>query len=577
MRRWIRLQCAFLGAATLASAGPSSSFATWQQAKFTAQELANPAVSGPNAVYGADGLTNLSKYALGLEPKQDATAGLPVVSTTATDWVYTYARPTSTTDIAYEVEVSADFISWTGAGLTYQFVSTNAGVDVWQARYPLASAPNAFFRLKVVSAGPATVTVAATAATTDESGAVSGAFTLARTGDNSADLAVSYNLGGTALNGFDFNGLPGTIIIPAGSSSVPLPVAPKPDFLAESTETVVLTVAGGAGYAIGAQNAATVTIADRPSTLYLATLRPEAGATGSTSSGVASILLSASGTLASVSVSFSNLSSTEVVAHLEIGSTGDYVFSLSNGQVMNSLWTLAPTGQYSSADLLNALRSGNLTVGIDTVNYPTGEVTGTFVLGAGSQTFVAPSPPPPLPGGPPGAADAARLLTQATFGPQQAEVDALAAGSLSTWIDYQLTVPASSHIFAALTDQGTFGGNSDGTMNPANRQAGWFKTVLTAPDQLRQRVGFALSELFVVSDVSIDRPDGLANYYDLLCHGAFGNFRTLLETVTLSPIMGNYLSSLRNAKAERVAGKTPRATRALFKFLGAMRGAAVAS
>ena len=65
-------------------------FLSWQLGKFTAGELLDANISGPNAVYGQDRLPNLVKYALGLEPKQNITTGLPAVSTTATDWVYTY-------------------------------------------------------------------------------------------------------------------------------------------------------------------------------------------------------------------------------------------------------------------------------------------------------------------------------------------------------------------------------------------------------------------------------------------------------------------------------------------------------
>ncbi|HVT71911.1 MAG TPA: immunoglobulin domain-containing protein, partial [Lacunisphaera sp.] len=79
-------------------------FGAWANAKFTSGELADANLSGPNAVYGQDGLPNLVKYALGLEPKQNITTGLPAVTTTATDWVYTYSRPSDRTDITYDVE-----------------------------------------------------------------------------------------------------------------------------------------------------------------------------------------------------------------------------------------------------------------------------------------------------------------------------------------------------------------------------------------------------------------------------------------------------------------------------------------
>ena len=112
--------------------------------------LSNINISGPNAVYEQDGLPNLVKYALGLEPKQNITTGLPVVSTTGSDWVYTYTRPSSVTDLTYSVEVSTDLTNWTSAGVTHEYVSTSGGIDTWRGRYPLASAANVFFRLKVV-------------------------------------------------------------------------------------------------------------------------------------------------------------------------------------------------------------------------------------------------------------------------------------------------------------------------------------------------------------------------------------------------------------------------------------------
>jgi uncharacterized protein (DUF1800 family) len=92
----------------------------------------------------------------------------------------------------------------------------------------------------------------------------------------------------------------------------------------------------------------------------------------------------------------------------------------------------------------------------------------------------------------------------------------------------------------------------------AHRQSAWWKIVVTGPDQLRQRVAFALSEILVASDLNgtIGQwQEGAANYYDIFVNGAFGNFRDVLEQVSLNPIMGIYLSSLRNAKAAN--GTTP--------------------
>ncbi|MBK8858082.1 MAG: hypothetical protein IPN11_10555 [Opitutaceae bacterium] len=127
----------------------NASFSSWAQTYFTNGELIDANVSGPNAVYGLDGLPNLVKYALGLDPTVDATTGQPEVSTTATEWVYTYTRPVDRTDIIYAVEVSTNLTSWGAPTTAAVLISTVGDVETWQAKHPLASATNAYFRLRV--------------------------------------------------------------------------------------------------------------------------------------------------------------------------------------------------------------------------------------------------------------------------------------------------------------------------------------------------------------------------------------------------------------------------------------------
>jgi len=85
------------------------------------------------------------------------------------------------------------------------------------------------------------------------------------------------------------------------------------------------------------------------------------------------------------------------------------------------------------------------------------------------------------------------------------------------------------------------------------RQHKWLIEAIDGNDQLRQRIAFAYSQIFVVSDVPenlrIAQPT-LATYYDLLSEHAFANYRELIEAVTLSPAMGIYLSMLQNAKGD---------------------------
>jgi uncharacterized protein (DUF1800 family) len=408
--------------------------------------------------------------------------------------------------------------------------------------------------------GPETVTVAATDPSADTSGNNPGMVTVARTGDTSGPLTVTYSVGGSAVNGIDYQGLPGSVTIPAYQSSAPIRITPNPTLSQASSSTVILTLTSGIGYTLGASGPATVTIQNIPPTLFVAQIRPTSGAAGSTGSGVATILVSADGSLTSVSVSFSNLTSGEVVAHLAIGgdqNNGTFVFNLPNGQVANVPWTPTASGTYSAAQVVASLSSGNLYVEIDSATYPGGELGGQFITSAGSQVFMAPPPPPSINLSTVSTADAPRFLTQATFGPKPADIGTLQTQGYSAWIASQMALPETSHLSATNADAAAYPNTGQYTVVQNNRQAAWWLISVTAPDQLRQRVAFALSEIFVTSDVAsqlANAPDGLASYYDLLANDAFGNFRQLLQDLTLSPAMGNYLNMLRNAKANSSKG-----------------------
>jgi uncharacterized protein (DUF1800 family) len=87
----------------------------------------------------------------------------------------------------------------------------------------------------------------------------------------------------------------------------------------------------------------------------------------------------------------------------------------------------------------------------------------------------------------------------------------------------------------------------------------WFRNALHGSDQLRQRVAFALSEIMVVSQLGVlgDMTYSLGGYYDLLSRNAFGNYRELIEEVTLHPAMGVYLSMLGNERPDPVLNIRP--------------------
>jgi uncharacterized protein (DUF1800 family) len=416
----------------------------------------------------------------------------------------------------------------------------------------------------VSPAGPAIVSLTAPKTSANEAG-LGGEFVVTRSGDTFAPLTVNYGVSGSATNGLDYPPLLGTVTIPSGATSVSIPLLPLADTTVESTESVTLTLGGGNNYALGSAVTGTVSIADSPGTLYVATLRPAASAAGSAASGLATIVLSASGTIATVNVSFSNLGSGQVGAHLFLGNStaaGDYVLNLPLGQVTGAQWSIGPTATYTSAQILDALRNGLIYVGLDSAQHPAGELRGAFLGALGSQTFTPPGAPPAVALNGISATDAARLLMQGTFGPRQGEIEALTGGAINAWIDAQLALPATSHRARIQNEVAYLPATNppENVPQPAHRQYAWFYNVLQGPDQLRQRVAFALSQILVVSDATLagqQFAEPLANYYDLLVNGAFGNYRTLLEQVSLSPVMGTYLSHLRNAKADPVAGTNP--------------------
>jgi uncharacterized protein (DUF1800 family) len=294
--------------------------------------------------------------------------------------------------------------------------------------------------------------------------------------------------------------------------------------------------------------------------LYLANLTPLPGATGSSATGTATIQVSSDGSSANVDVLFSNLSSEQITAHLTVGGTGSkgtFVFGLGTGQIINKPWTFTPTGNFTSASLLAALASGELYVEIDSTDYPSGELGGQFLLGSGSQTFTPPPAAPPVNLGVVTQDDAARFLAQATFGPTLNDINTLVSEGYTVWLANQMALPETSHLSATRADAAAFPNTSQFPVIEQDRYAAWWKVSVTAPDQLRQRVAFALSEIFVTSDVAsqlTNQPEALANYYDMLANDAFGNFRQLLQDVTLSPVMGNYLNMLRNAAANPALG-----------------------
>ncbi|MGB5720907.1 MAG: DUF1800 domain-containing protein [Woeseiaceae bacterium] len=173
--------------------------------------------------------------------------------------------------------------------------------------------------------------------------------------------------------------------------------------------------------------------------------------------------------------------------------------------------------------------------------------------GGGGGSTTPPPPPPPPP--PVTKAEAYQLLNQGSFGATEAEAERVISMRQEAWVEEQFQKPLSlqlPHLQSLPPPHFPFQLHED-------RVDIWFRNALNGEDQLRQRVAFALSEVMVVSQLGAlgNLPYAVADYYDVLARNAFGNYRELLEEVTLHPAMGVYLSMLGNEKPDPVLNIRP--------------------
>ena len=185
----------------------------------------------------------------------------------------------------------------------------------------------------------------------------------------------------------------------------------------------------------------------------------------------------------------------------------------------------------------------------------------------------SPPPPPPPPAPPPAPViekpstrmEAARFLTQATFGPTEPQIDRVMQLGYAAWIDEQLAMPAVS--YRANWEAADARIKAANANNSANNSAGqtevleaFWTQAIAGPDQLRLRMAYALSQIFVISvvDGTVNgQPRAVAAWLDLLASQGLGNYRDLLEAVSRHPLMGAYLSHLRNQRADARTGRVP--------------------
>ncbi len=141
------------------------------------------------------------------------------------------------------------------------------------------------------------------------------------------------------------------------------------------------------------------------------------------------------------------------------------------------------------------------------------------------------------------ASAAARFLDQATWGPTPASIAQLQQMGIDNWLNAQFALNTSN-----IPDQPVLTSTGTNNYDISPVQAAFFQNTVTEQDQLRQRVAFALSQIWVVSTSGLPLAYAYPPYWRVFRDHAFGNYRDLIQAVTLSPAMGRYLNMANNNK-----------------------------
>ena len=129
--------------------------------------------------------------------------------------------------------------------------------------------------------------------------------------------------------------------------------------------------------------------------------------------------------------------------------------------------------------------------------------------------------------------EAGRFLEQASFGPSPSSIAHLQSIGFDAWLTEQFNIPQAYSLYSAAVDIPTV-------------QNQFYYNALTGPDQLRQRTAFALEQIWVISSNKVGDPNGFVPWQNMMEQDAFGNYRQLMNDVTLNPAMGVYLDMVNN-------------------------------
>jgi uncharacterized protein (DUF1800 family) len=179
----------------------------------------------------------------------------------------------------------------------------------------------------------------------------------------------------------------------------------------------------------------------------------------------------------------------------------------------------------------------------------------------------SPAPPVPAPAPKPAVApgpisDAQRLADQASFGPTEALIAEINTSGAQAWVAAQINMPQRSRYTSGMDNSIHQNAKESDAFCQGKGINCWrdyysaepllwdfYRNAMTQPDQLRQRVAFALQQLVVVNDSEVNGTYGLRSYYNSLLDLSFKNYRDVLKKVTLSPVMGDFLNHVNNNRS----------------------------
>ena len=144
-----------------------------------------------------------------------------------------------------------------------------------------------------------------------------------------------------------------------------------------------------------------------------------------------------------------------------------------------------------------------------------------------------------------------RIMEQGTWGPTPTPDTMLTRFGLKGWFATQLQQPVSTFADQPLLNDL---GNANTNMLPVQQQ--FFANALSGSDQLRQRIAFALSEIWVILELEVNNASAFPPLFRIFQADAFGNYEQLMKDVTLNPGMGKFLNMVNNDKGNAARGTT---------------------